>query len=127
MTSPNSPIVQFATTPTTAELRSETGSKFIKQRGNDVSKQSHSAVRHDTDNCGVAHGNWSKFIYQRSDYLSKQSHSAIRHDTDYMRSYVGKLSTISSLKNTWQQSRGAIQHNTNPVLTQPQKRQIQGR
>ena len=94
ITSPNSPIVQFAATPTNGNLRRETGSKFV---------------------------------YQRSDYLSKQSRSEIRHDADYMRSYVGKLGPISSLKNTWQQSRGAIQHNTNPVLTQPQKRRIQGR
>ena len=49
ITSPNSPIEQFATTTTTAELRRETGSKFVYQRSDCPSKKSHSAIRHETD------------------------------------------------------------------------------
>ena len=52
-TSPNSPIVQFATTRTTGKLRRETGSKFVYQRSDYLSKQSHSAIRHDADCCEV--------------------------------------------------------------------------
>ena len=30
----------------------------VSRRSNNVSKQSHSAIRHDTDDCEVAWGNW---------------------------------------------------------------------
>ena len=61
ITSPNSPIVQIATTPTTWKLLRETGSKFVYQRSDYLSKQSHSAIRHDTDYCEVMWGNWVQF------------------------------------------------------------------